>query len=93
MMVFFLVSFVILSAATTYDIYQTRKGIVAGVAVEGFTFLVGPRPSTLALILRDGGIGLGLAAFGFLYLPLSAGMMLGYAARHIQGGLAWKKLL
>lgn len=36
-----------------YDVVLTEKGIKAGVAVEGNTFLVGSKPSALALYLRD----------------------------------------
>jgi hypothetical protein len=88
-------------AADVYDVHMTEKGIKAGVAVESFDWLVGSKPSATRLYMRDLGLialasmpalviylcGGTPAAFGCLMAPLAV------AARHIQGGLAWKKLL
>jgi hypothetical protein len=88
-------------AADVYDVRNTEVGLKAGVAVESFDWLVGTKPSATRLYLRDLGLiaaasipalalfllGSVPAAFGCLAAPLAV------AARHIQGGLAWKKLL
>lgn len=86
-------------AGNAYDIYMTRKGLKAGVAVEGNTWLIGPKPSTKALVLRDSiiqGIVAALplvlhavnppAGVGALVIPVV------FAIRHYLGGRAWMKL-
>jgi hypothetical protein len=88
-------------AANAYDIYITEKGIKAGVAVEGNDWLVGPKPSALALYLRDGLINL-----PFIVLPIvahvfgNAGLAYGSLAgpvviviKHVLSGRAWAKLM
>jgi len=84
-----------------FDISETVKGIAKGVAVEGNTWLVGPKPSAKALWLRDTLVnalacapalvawflGVHPAAYGFLVAPVISGI------KHVQGYLAWKKLL
>lgn len=88
-------------AADVFDVKMTEKGIQAGVAVESFDWLVGSKPSAARMYMRDLGLialvsspalvlfllGSVPAAIGCLAAPLAV------AARHIQGGLAWKKLL
>lgn len=88
-------------AADIYDVVLTEKGIKAGVAVEGNTFLVGQKPSAVALYLRDS-LVTGIATtpcilalvygnkplfYGFLVAPVVAGV------KHIRGGRAWRNLL
>lgn len=88
-------------ACDIYDVRLTVKGLKAGVAVEGNTFLIGPRPSALALYLRDT-LLLAFAsgpAILFHFLgndPLYYGACIGpvvYGIRHIKGGRAWADLL
>ena len=84
-----------------YDVILTEKGIKAGVAVEGNTFLVGQKPSAVALYLRDALLA-GLATtpcaialavgntplfWGFLAAPVVVGV------KHILGGKQWRFLL
>jgi len=84
-----------------YDVTLTEKGIKAGVAVEGNTFLVSSKPSAVALYLRDS-LVTGIAAtpcvlacilysqplfWGFLIAPVLSGV------KHILGGRQWATLL
>jgi hypothetical protein len=84
-----------------YDVILTEKGIRAGVAVEGNTFLVGSKPSAVALYLRDILVA-GIAtvpcvlALSFHNLPIFWGCLVApvvAGVKHILGGLAWAKLL
>lgn len=89
-------------AGDIYDVTLTEKGIKAGVAVEGNTFLVkNNKPTAVALYLRDSLVtGLATAPsiialaygnkalfYGFLVGPIVSGV------KHVGGGLAWRKLL
>lgn len=89
------------AVAGVFDNVMTQRGLKAGVAVEGNTWLVGQHPSATALYLRD---GLLLAAVSapaimaalFHNTPLAVGFCAGpvvLGAQHIKGALAWKKLL
>ena len=83
-----------------YDVVMTEKGLKAGVAVESFTWLVGSKPTAVALYLRDSlcmamaaapsiiayAMGSTAAAYGMLAAPAV------YAVKHVLGGLAWRKL-
>jgi hypothetical protein len=88
-------------AGNAYDIYTTEKGLKAGVAVEGNDWLVGPKPSALALALRDGlidspFIALPLVSHILGNDPLAYGSLAGLAViaiKHVMGGRAWAKLL
>lgn len=88
-------------ACGIYDVSMTEKGLKAGVAVEGDTWLVGKTPSTLALYLRDSLVLVLCAAPSIAFYlahntPLAWGAAIGpvpYGIHHIQGGLAWAKLL
>ena len=40
-------------ACGAYDVAKTEQGLKKGVAAEAFTFLVGTKPSAIALYLRD----------------------------------------
>jgi hypothetical protein len=88
-------------AGDLYDVAMTEKGIKAGVAVEGNDWLVGQKPSALALYLRDSLVlafcvaPTALLATVFHNLPLAYGALISpviYGYVHLQGGLAWKKL-
>lgn len=87
--------------ANAYDIVVTEEGIKAGVAVEGNDWLVGPKPSALALYLRDGLINLPFIALPLVSHilgndPLAYGSLAGLAViaiKHVMGGRAWAKLL
>ena len=87
-------------AGNAYDIYMTEKGIKAGVAVESNDWLVGPKPSALALSLRDGLINLPFIALPVVSHilgndPLAYGTLTGpavIAIKHVMGGRAWAKL-
>jgi hypothetical protein len=85
-----------------YDVTETEKGLKAGVAVEGNTFLIGTdKPTAVKLYLRDGvvivaasvpaAVCLGLHAPSFFYAALAGPVVAG--AKHILGGRAWVKLL
>lgn len=84
-----------------YDVTMTEKGLKAGVAVEGFDWLVGDKPSARALYLRDALVIAFATAPAVVFLaihnaPLSYAGLVGPAIagiKHIMGGLAWKKLL
>lgn len=94
-------SIVFCEACGIYDAGMTVKGLKAGVAVEGFTWLVGDKPSFLALLLRDNlllsWVSLpAILALVFHNLPIAYGLSAGpaaYGAKHILGGKAWAKLL
>jgi hypothetical protein len=88
-------------ATDTYDIEMTVTGITKGVAVEGFTWLVGQKCTSVAkYYLRDWILlapcfvptFLALhfhsmpAAYGLLLAPVAGGL------KHLQGALAWKSL-
>ena len=95
------VVFVAAIGCNIYDTYMTEKGLKAGVAVESFSWLVGTKPTALALSLRDWPIiaftcvpalvvshfGNPGLAYGLLAAPAAVG------AKHIQGGLEWRTLL
>jgi hypothetical protein len=88
-------------AGNAYDIYMTEKGIKAGVGVEGNDWIVGDKPSALALYLRDGLVNLPFIALPLVSHvlgndPLAYGTLAGLAViaiKHVMGGRAWVKLL
>jgi hypothetical protein len=88
-------------AGNAYDIYMTEKGIKAGVGVEGNDWIVGDKPSALALYLRDGLVNLPFIALPLVSHvlgndPLAYGTLAGLAViaiKHAMGGRAWVKLL
>ena len=90
-------------AGDVYDVIMTEKGLKAGVAVEGDTWLIGStKPSALALYLRDSLVlalcvaPTALCATVFHNLPLAYGALAGpvaYGAKHVLGGLQWRTLL
>ena len=89
------------AAGDIYDVTLTSIGLKKGLAVEGNTFLIGSKPSTLALYLRDA-LVLAMctapsvvfyAAAHNIHLALGAlSAPVVYGVKHLLGGLAWKKL-
>lgn len=83
-----------------YDVTETIAGIKKGVAVEGFTWLVGQKCTSAAkYYLRDGIILAPLVALPLLLahvnVPVAYGSLAGLVAagaKHLQGALEWKKL-
>jgi hypothetical protein len=87
--------------ANHYDVSETEKGLKAGVAVEGNTWLVGSKPTAGQLYARD------LLTVGILVTPsvvayifrrtelfyggLAGPVVMG--CKHISGGNQWKALL
>lgn len=92
---------IICTACEIYDDVMSEKGIKAGVAIEGFTWLIGTKPSLLAYYLRDSLVMILvttpsfvadlLGSSPFAYAGLVAPLI--YAVKHILGGRAWAKLL
>ncbi len=90
-----------LAGTTVYDVLMTEKGLKAGVAVEGNTWLVGSKPTAITLYLRDSltavlatapsivtyAMGSTAGAYGLLIMPVV------YAVKHVLGGRQWAKLL
>lgn len=88
-------------AADIYDVRETEKGLKAGVAVEGNTWLVGSKPKAGPLYRRDL-LVIGLTTMPsviayaahhmeFFYAGLVGPVIIG--AKHINGGNQWKDLL
>jgi hypothetical protein len=88
-------------AADIYDVTLTEQGLKKGVAQEGFAWLVGPKPSALALYLRDALItgvvaAVPLTLFLLGSVPGAYGTLSGLGVlviKHIRGARAWKALL
>ena len=90
-------------AGDVYDVIMTEKGLKAGVAVEGDTWLISSdKPSALALYLRDSIVlafcvaPTALCATVFHNIPLAYGALISpvvYGVKHVQGGLQWRTLL
>ena len=101
MLLAFIIALLAVAVAEFYDATMTEKGIKKGVSVEAFDWLVGSKPTALALYLRDwiliavATIPLDIALvahskpffYGFLTIPVSL------VTRHINGGLQWRTLL
>lgn len=88
-------------AGDVYDVTLTSRGLKKGLAEESNEWLIGTKPSTKALYLRDGLVlafcllPTLLCATVFHNIPLAYGGLVSpiiYGIRHVQGGLAWKKL-
>lgn len=84
---------------SAYDITQTVKGIKAGIASEGNTFLVGSKPSAKALILRDTLMALIFvvpSVVTTLIVGGSASFLLAapvaFGGKHYLGGRKWAKI-
>jgi len=88
-------------AADRYDVHETVRGLRAGVAIEGNTWLIGSHPSAAALYRRDA-LEIGFSATPALltwfrrkhlaHYSLCSGPV-GIGIGHIQGGNQWKRLL
>jgi hypothetical protein len=79
--------------AAGYDAAMTEKGLTAGLALEGNTFLVGKNPSGTRLALRDA-LYLGLFMLAGLANPgLYYGPTLVMVFKHVRGGLRWRYFL
>ena len=99
-LVLFLVALAFLLGAAAFDMIETRRCIVAGVAVEKNTWLVGPTPTTRALLLKElvqSGVIVTVAVLGLLLneYVLIAGIvsMVTFGVKHIKGGYAGYKFL
>lgn len=95
------VAFALDAASGIYDATLTSRGLKAGVAVEGNTWLIGTKPSNLALHLRNimflvaSSLPAALALY-FGNIPVAMGFLAGPAVdayKHIAGGRAWAALL
>ena len=86
--------------ADVLDVVESEKAYAKGY-VESFDWLVGKKPTTIALYLRDGMLIAASAAPAIIFYhignrPLALGALVGpvaAGARHIQGYLAGRKLL
>jgi hypothetical protein len=89
-------------ATDVYDVSETEKGLKAGVAVEGNTFLVSSDKPTAGQLYRRDLFVIGLSATPsvvayafhkteFFYAGLVGPVAVGI--KHIQGGNQWKSLL
>jgi len=89
-------------AADCYDVSETEKGIKAGVAVEGNTWLIGTDKPTAGQLYKRDLLVIGLTAapptFAYIfrgptwfYAGLSGPVVMGF--KHISGGNQWKRLL
>ena len=85
-------------AADIYDVTLTAQGLKKDIAQESFTWLIGPKPSALALYLRDALITgvvamVPLTLFLLGSVPVAYGTLAGLvvlAVKHVQGYRQWK---
>ncbi len=102
--ILFAIAVALAVAADLYDVILTEKGLKAGVAVEGNSFLLGEtntKPTALQLYRRDAiVIAMASAPALAVYLMGAPDVAYGFLAgpvvaaiKHIQGGRAWAKLL
>jgi hypothetical protein len=87
--------------AGLFDDIESERGIKAGIAIEDFQWLIGPKPSFRAYFLRDS-LLLALVITPSLVLhfvhnePIALAALVGpvvYGIKHILGGRAWLPLL
>ena len=87
--------------AGLFDDIESERGIKAGVAIEGFQWLIGPKPPFRAYFLRDF-LLLALVTAPSLALhfvhnaPLALAALVGpavYGVKHIIGARQWVALL
>lgn len=100
---FFVVFCIALAAvvlSNIYDVVLTERGIKAGVAVEGFTWLVGQKPTAVALYLRDSIFNALFAALPLVFYKVNPAVAYGsitglvvITIKHVLGGRAWANLL
>lgn len=99
MLIAFVIALIFLISAAAFDMIETRRGVVAGKSTEANTWLVGPKPTYKALLLREllqSGILIVCGVLGFMFAsPLvfaSINGMVVFGIKHIRGGRAWTKL-
>lgn len=103
-LIIFLLALVFLVVCASFDIINTHRGLIRGLAVEGNSWIVaifGNKPSLLALYVFDVVIWvlmavpgvLGLHFENYALLGASIGAFLAFGGHHIQGGLKWGLLL
>jgi hypothetical protein len=100
---FFIILLVVLAFAVlsdVYDVAQTERGLKNTPYVEGFTWLVGQRPTAIALYLRDSLLLLLVTTpsvlASFVNKPAAYGLLVGplvYGVKHIRGGREWARLI
>jgi hypothetical protein len=86
--------------AQVFDDVESARGIRSGVAIEGFTWLIGSKPSFLAYMLRDSGVFVIVSVpsltLHFVHnAPLALAALVApaiYGVKHIQGGRQWLAL-
>ena len=87
-------------AGDIYDVTMTSRGLKKGLALESNEWLIGTKPSTKALYLRDGlvlsfCIAPAVIALALGNVPVAIGALISpvlYGVKHYLGGRAWKKL-
>jgi hypothetical protein len=86
--------------AGLFDDIESERGIKAGVAIESFQWLVGPKPSFRAYFLRDllllATVTAPSLVLHFVHSPAALAALVGpvvYGVKHIIGGRAWAALL
>jgi len=98
---FFSIAIAFCFLAGLFDDIESERGIKAGVAIEGFQWLIGPKPSFRAYFLRDLLILALVTApsliFHFVHnSPLALAALAApvvYGVKHILGGRAWLAFL
>ena len=86
--------------ADVFDVIESEKAYAKGY-IESFDWLVGLKPTAIALYLRDGMLIAFASAPALVFfllhnVPLAYGALAGpvaAGARHIQGGIGAKKLV
>lgn len=98
---FFSIAIVFCFLAGLFDDIESERGIKAGVAIEGFQWLIGPKPSFRAYFLRDLLILALVTAPSLIFhfahnSPLALAALVAlvvYGVKHIIGGREWLPLL
>lgn len=99
-----LIAFAFMVVCAVFDITNTHRGLVKGLAVESNAFVVmlfGNKPSLFGLYFCDAVLWSLFAAFGALgivynnaaLVGMSIGGSLACGGKHIMGGLKWRLLL
>jgi hypothetical protein len=86
--------------AGLFDDIESERGIKAGVAIEGFQWLIGPKPSFRAYFLRDSLLLALVTApslvLHFVHSPAAIAALVApvvYGIKHVIGGREWLPLL
>ena len=100
MIIYLIIALVFAILCNIYDATMTEKGIAAEVAVEGNTWLIGPKPKAWQLYARDIPIIFLASTLSFVgyfthnpalfYAGLVGPIVAG--VKHLQGGLEWRAL-